>query len=258
MNDQAGSKYGENERIAIAAAIKKHLYAKGLSRKQLERSDLSRSTIDKALAGDFSDATLTKIEAILSASFVQTQERSTQAYAAPALGGYAFQNVQEFIGSYISVRPTFRNPSILSAYLIEISWDSTQDCLTFREKLRADAKYSQTGVVYMPFGRPFLYLVTIDTGAVRTIIISEPHEEGVARGIITTLANPTGSLFIPATAPIVLKRLRSDVIPKLGYIDHRDDLYSEFKMLLESVITEQYGLIISGVSERRKGLAVVG
>jgi hypothetical protein len=256
MSDQTGAQYDETERLGVAAAIKKHLHAKGLSRKQLERHDLSLSTINKALAGEFSDATLAKLEAVLGASF--TSDQKIRGTAPEALGGYSFDIVEEFVGNYLFVRPLFSNPSTLNAYLIQIGWDEKQACLVFSERTRPDARHTQQGCVYLPFGKPFLNLVTIDAGAIRTILVSQPDEEGLARGIITTLHNRQGPLLIPASAPVVIKRLRENETPALGFIDQHHSSYAEYRALLDT--TEEYTIFVTNIppAERRKGLSIVG
>ena len=111
----------KNERLAIAAAIQHHLDAHGLARKDLIRDYLSKSTIDKLFQGEFSERTLTKIEAILKISLTSKPGEDDQAPG--QFGGYTLQAVEYMQGDYLCVRPMFTHPTNLSAYVIRIVWD---------------------------------------------------------------------------------------------------------------------------------------
>ena len=125
MSDHPHSCFTEPERQRIANAVKQHLAGLGWSRKQLQRKDLSLSTINKALAGDFSDITLAKIEAILQHSFSPGRtDGEHHSEAAKVLGGYARSAVAELEGRYVCVRPAFSNPRLIYAYGLTIFWDT--------------------------------------------------------------------------------------------------------------------------------------
>jgi hypothetical protein len=260
MSDQICVTRSTQDKLAIANRIKRHMHSIGMSRKELSPEDspgprLSMSTINKALAGDFSEATLAKIESILKTRFATEEERQSE--AAADLGGYTLRTVQELIGEYFFVRPSFSNPSRLIGYLVEILWDEKQACLVFNETFRPDPTYQQRGNVYIPFGRPFLTLVTMYNGMIRTVMVSQPDGAGVLRGIICTLHNAQSTYFLPATAPVILKKLKSVAGQKFGYIEPQDDAYSDLKAMLDSVTHEKYAAIITGTPDWRKGLSLV-
>lgn len=266
MSEKLEQEFDEERRRRYAAAIKKYLHAHGLSRKSLIRNDLSESTIDKALAGiKLTQATVDKIEAILKTKFEEDlkQELGDKAKiftdkAEEQLGGYTIRAVEHLQGDYVFVRPTFKNPSIMSAYLIELRWDELEGCLVFSERDRPDAKYAQRGKVYVPFGRPFINLVTISTGGVRLVVVSMP-DNGVMRGIVTTIHNPSGTNFVPASSPVAMLRIANPSSDDVGQIGLEHSRYKEYKQLLDEVVTEQYGLMVSGVEtlDRRRTLSVV-
>ena len=160
-------------------------------------------------------------------------ETPTEATAARELGGYSRSNAEELEGRYVCFRPNLSNPDIITAYVVVIRWDEKRACLVFEEQDRPDSRYTQKGLVYLPDGKPFLSLVTMDKGSVRLIMVARP-DQGLARGMIMTLANPGGTNFIPTTAPIVLRRL-GEVTPQLGFV-HRDSPdYELYLMQLRSV-----------------------
>ncbi|MFL6803980.1 MAG: hypothetical protein ACJ8FM_08330, partial [Xanthobacteraceae bacterium] len=73
---------------------------------------------------------------------------------------------------------------------------------------------------------------------VRMILVARP-EGGLARGLITTLSNPGGMNFTPASAPLVL-RLVAAQTSQLGYIHPGSQDYDRYLGELASV-TPQFG-----------------
>src|SRR5215471_3669064 len=155
--------------------------------------------------------------------------------AADNLGGYSRSNAEELEGRYICFRPTFATPGVISAYLVVLRWDEDQSCLIFEEQERADSAHTQGGRVYIPDGKPFVGLVTVERGAIRLIMVSRPDKHEPARGLIMTLSNPAGMHFTPASAPIVLRRVTTET-PKLGYIQPGDVDYEAYRKELETVM----------------------
>jgi hypothetical protein len=153
-----------------------------------------------------------------------------------------FDAVEYLQGDYLCVRPMFANPANFNAYLISITWSDAQKCLVFEEKSRFDGKYRQIGTVYIPFGTAFMNLVSSSAGNVRTILLSLPDSEDMMRGIISTLSNPKGSIYIPVAAPIVLRKLRAGEEPELGVIARDNRRYAEYQSWLTTVLTEEFGI----------------
>lgn len=151
------------------------------------------------------------------------------------LGRYTRAGVQALEGRYVCFRPAFSSANVINAYLMVVRWDEAESCLTFEERDRIDAGHSQAGRIYVPDGRPFISFVTIEKGAVRLIMVSRPENNEPARGLITTLSNPTGAHFTPASAPIVLRRVVDDV-PRLGFIQSDAAEYDAYRRELETVM----------------------
>ena len=252
----------KSERLAIAAAIQHHLDAHGLARKDLIRDYLSKSTIDKLFQGEFSERTLTKIEAILKISLTSKPGEDDQAPG--QFGGYTLQAVEYMQGDYLCVRPMFTHPTNLSAYIIRIVWDRTVPSLCFEELSRPDFKYAQKGAVYVPFGTPFINLVSTHLGNLRTVLLSLPDRDGICRGLITTLSNPKGTMYTPVAAPIFLRRLAQGEQPELGFIAPEHKAYVDYLNILASVVTDEYGRFVPAAavpgrpSARHRGGQTVG
>jgi hypothetical protein len=149
------------------------------------------------------------------------------------LGGYNRSSVEELEGRYVCFRPMFSNPEVINAYLVVIRWDERRSCLIFEEQNRPDSRHTQNGLVYLPDGKPFLSLVTMEKGSVRLIMVARP-DGGLARGMIMTLSNPEGTHFIPTAAPIVLRRV-GEIMPQLGFVHRNTPDYDLYVAQLRSV-----------------------
>jgi hypothetical protein len=229
------------DKKAIATAIQRYLDANGLARKDLIRGHLSKSSIEKLFQGEFTERTLNKVEGILKISF-RAPSASREETADRSVGGYVFDAVAYLQGDYLCVRPMFANPANFNAYLVTISWSDERKCLVFEEKSRFDGKYRQQGTVHIPFGTAYMNLVSANAGNVRTILLSLPDSDGMMRGIISTLSNPKGSVYIPVAAPMVLRKLRKAEEPELGIIAENHRRHDEYRSWLATVLTEEFGI----------------
>jgi hypothetical protein len=173
-------------------------------------------------------------ELFFSASSTNLEAGPVPSEAASILGGYTRSNVERIEGRYVCFRPAFTSISVITAYIIIVRWDESACCLVFEEQDRVDAGHTQQGRVYIPDGRPFMSLVTVERGAMRLIMVSRPDGKELARGLILTLSNPGGANFTPASAPIVLKRL-VDETPQLGFIRSDSPDYEGYRHELEKV-----------------------
>ncbi len=168
--------------------------------------------------------------------------------AAQNLGGYRRENVKALEGRYLCLRPAFSVRSDIAAYVVTLHWEASESCLIFEEHGRVDVGYTQRGRVYIPDGKPYMSLLTVEGGAIRLIMISRPEGGRSARGLITTLSNPSGVQFTPVSAPLVLKRLASETdTPQLGFIKPHSEDYASYSRELEAVMPDYaYFTIPSG------------
>jgi hypothetical protein len=166
--------------------------------------------------------------------------------APQSLGGYRHANVGELEGRYLCIRPAFSLRSVIAAYVVTLHWEDSESCLIFEEQGRVDFGYTQRGRVYLPDGKPYMSLLTMEGGAIRVIMVSRPERSKSARGLITTLSNPGGVQFTPVSAPIVLKRLASET-PQLGFLKPDSEDYASYAQELEAVMPDYaYFAIASG------------
>ena len=91
------------------------------------------------------------------------------------------------------------------------------------------------------------------------MLVSLPDDAGVCRGIITTISNPKGMIFIPVAGPIVLRRLIEDEKPEVGFITPAS---SSYELLLQelAVATDEYVQLMASPQspeDRRRTMAVI-
>jgi hypothetical protein len=246
----------KEQRLTVAQAIQRHLDVHGLARKDLIRDYLSKATIDKVFQGEFSERTLTKIEGILKTAFTAHSPLGAnggeERRAAGRLGGYSLASVDFLQGRYLAVRPMFSHKVNLSAYLIDIAWDAAGQCLAFQERARHDARYTKDGCVSIPLGLPLLNLISEHAGVLRMILLSHPDHNGVCRGLISTLSNPKGAIYIPVAAPIFLRKLADGETPETGLITPKSAAYAAHVAELKTVAAEEYGVFVGVPGDLRR------
>jgi len=199
------------------------------NRSQRERKDVASWAADRTRAG------IAEPHLPPAAGDIEIAALPSISHAVRNLGGYVRSNVEELEGRYVCFRPAFNSTGVINAYLMLVRWDEAGSCLMFEEQDRVDSGHTQSGHVYIPDGRPFMSLVTVEKGAMRLIMVSRPDDGEPARGLIMTLSNPGGANFTPASAPIVLRRI-VDETPRLGFIRPDTTDYDAYRRDLETVV----------------------
>jgi transcriptional regulator with XRE-family HTH domain len=159
------------------------------------------------------------------------------------MGAYTRAAVDHYIGSYLTVRPSFAQPGVIVAFRTDVSWEPDWPSLLFQERDRPDAPYSHRGRLYIPASSMFIHLVSLTKGAMRMVIVSQIDRIGKMRGIITTL-HKHGAMFLPVATPIVYEKceeFRGD----LGEITENNACYADYKKALEETITQGYARLVS-------------
>ena len=133
----------------------------------------------------------------------RTRAAFAQARAAPVyMGAYTRAGVDHYIGSYLTLRPSFSVPASVMAYRTDITWDDEWPSLLFQERDRPDKPYLHRGRLYIPASSMYIHLVSLTKGAMRMVMVSQLDPTGQMRGLITTL-NKQRASFVPVSAPIV-------------------------------------------------------
>jgi len=160
------------------------------------------------------------------------------------LGFYSRPAVSWLEGSYLTLRPSFGDPSAIYAYRTELAWDETLSSLVFRESERVDAEFSQQGLVSVPNQSGFIYLVTNRNGQYRLVIISRPTISGEMFGIMTTLQVGRGNNLMPVSAPIVYVPLATKTGLEFGRIAAGHACYERYRRYLRRTTEEEFALFL--------------
>jgi hypothetical protein len=235
----------EPERIiALADAVEREMRAQGLDRKQLaHRAGISVDTVDaffnKKKLPVCSESTLYKLEKAFGKRFVDVEADD----APEELGGYSAKDASRYVGRYLCIRPAFGDkPKSLFVYEMEISWSRVDRCLKFQEGKRPDS-HANSGKIYIKDALPYMYLISVDAGEVRHIVLSRTvTRDGTFRGSIQTLWHLGGEQYIPVNAPIALHKI-SDKEPQvfdLGEVKPKSPMYAKYRELLATVSTNGY------------------
>lgn len=239
---------------SVAALIREELARRRLSRKRLaDQAKISISTLEKALSGrrPFTLATTIRLEEALGVSLRRSKAEAAVAAAPPAswlapgdLGFYSRPGVSWIEGNYLTLRPSFGEPGAIYAYRTEICWDDASSSLIFRESERADAIFSQQGLVSVPHQSGHIYFITKRQGQYRLVIVARPTIKGEMYGIITTLQVGRGAQLMPVSAPIAFVPLATLAKVEFGRIAEGHGCYLEYRRHLRRTVDEPFALFL--------------
>lgn len=229
----------------IARRVREELARRRLSRQALaDMARVSISTLEKALSGRraFTLATVVRLEQALGVPLQKTSTPSADPLAASpdSLGAYSQNAVRWLEGRYLTLRPSFGTPGDIYAYATLIQWDAEQGCLMFSESERLDSSFSQNGKVSLPHLSGHIYLVTNVEGQYRLAVLGRPTIQGALYGILTTLMVGHGSQLIPAAAPFVLLRLKTETEIAFGRITSEHPDYARYRAELDLVTADGF------------------
>lgn len=159
------------------------------------------------------------------------------------MGAYTKSGVDHLIGSYLTLRPAFSRPDQIVAYRTDITWDAEWPSLLFEERDRIDAPFSHRGRLYIPAASPFLHLVSLTKGAMRMVLVSQLDQEGVMRGLVTTL-NKRKSNYFPVAAPILYRLQPTITAADLGEIGLGHAHYAVYARALADAENAGYASLI--------------
>jgi transcriptional regulator with XRE-family HTH domain len=238
---------GPEENRAIAALIREELARRRITRATLaDQARISLSTLEKALSGQrsFTLATVVRLEEALKKK-LRPEAHVSAALAPESLGSYARPAVSWIEGDYLTLRPSFSDPSSIYAYRTEIRWSEALSQLAFRESERLDPAFTQDGSISIPHQSGYIYLVTNKQGQYRLIILSRPTIGGEMYGLLTTLQSGRGAHLLPVSTPIVLvpmKSLKGDL--QFGRVNPGQPRFEDYRVYLQRTLEEPFALLI--------------
>jgi transcriptional regulator with XRE-family HTH domain len=245
-------------REAAVMQIKTAMIEKKLTQAELaDAADCHEKTIQNLLGGrSVRDQTLFDVCMVLGLDFDKLKESWTGivsaatpelagdgGHAAPVyMGAYTRAAVDHYIGSYLTLRPSFSRPEMIVAYRTDVTWDAEWPSLLFQERDRPDAPYSHRGRLYIPASSMFIHLVSLTKGAMRMIVVSQIDRFNEMRGIITTI-HKHGAMLMPVATPIVYAQ-REDFTGALGEITPQSPAYAAYKKTLDETMSDGYARLV--------------
>jgi DNA-binding Xre family transcriptional regulator len=249
-----------SERNPALARIRTAMIEKKLTQAELaDASDCHEKTVQNLLNGrTVRDQTLFDVCMVLGLDFDEIKaawsgqtvgrdapgQPSLNREVAPVyMGAYTRAGVEDYIGSYLTLRPAFSNSGQIVAYRTDITWDPDWPSLLFEEHDRPDAPYAHRGRLYVPPASMFLHLVSLTKGAMRMIVVSQLDRLGQMRGLITTL-NKQRAMLVPVSAPIIYRKTDDFRDVALGEINTTDAAFAGYKALLDEAVVEGYAKLV--------------
>lgn len=247
------SNLSDDQSRQIADRVREELARHRMSRRGLAgRAKISISTLEKALAGrrPFTLATTIRLEEALGVGLRAPASTNQVAHHAPGeLGYYSRPAVSWMEGNYLTLRPSFGDPTAIYAYRMEISWDDSRSSLVFRESERIDTAFAQAGTVSLPNQSGHIYLITNRNGQYRLVIVSRPTITGEMYGILTTLQVGRGSQLMPVSAPVVMVPLRALKEIQYGQVVAKDACYALYRSYLKRALADQFAVFLTALAE---------
>lgn len=159
------------------------------------------------------------------------------------MGAYTRAAVEDYVGSYLTLRPAFTGNGTIVAYRTDIVWDPEWPSLLFQERDRPDAPYSHRGRLYVPPASMFIHLVSLTKGAMRMIVVSQLDRFGQMRGLITTL-NKQRAQLVPVSTPIVYRKLSDPGGVPTGEIGPGEAAHADYRQILDETVAEGYARLV--------------
>ena len=253
----------EGKHSPALALIKTAMIEKKLTQAELaDAADIHEKTIQNLLSGrSVRDQTLFDVCMVLGLDFAKVkaawvraghetrdapEPNGAEGRAAPVyMGAYTRAGVDHYIGSYLTVRPSFSVPGSVMAYRTDITWDDEWPSLLFQERDRPDKPFLHRGRLYIPASSMYIHLVSLTKGAMRMVMVSQLDPAGVMRGLVTTLSTQRAQLR-PVSAPIVYNKRADFEGAALGEIAAAAAGHREYQQLLAETVEQGYARLIGG------------
>jgi len=241
--------------------IKTAMIEKKMTQAELaDAADCHEKTVQNLLSGrSVRDQTLFDVCMVLGLDFERVKgawvregrdapepSNATEGRAAPVyMGAYTRAGVDHYIGSYLTVRPSFSVEGGVMAYRTDITWDEEWPSLLFQERDRPDKPFLHRGRVYIPTSSMYIHLVSLTKGAMRMVMVSQLGPASQMHGLITTLHKQRAA-FVPVAAPIVYVKRDDFAGVVLGEIGSAQAASAGYRQLLDDTTEQGYARLIGG------------
>jgi transcriptional regulator with XRE-family HTH domain len=237
--------------------IKTAMIEKKMTQAELaDAADIHEKTIQNLLSGrSVRDQTLFDVCMVLGLDFDRVKgawlreprdapepSAPTEGRAAPGyMGAYTRAGVEHYIGSYLTLRPSFSVAGGVMAYRTDITWDDEWPSLLFQERDRPDKPYLHRGRVYVPTSSMYVHLVSLTKGAMRMVMVSQLGPTEQMHGLITTLHKQRAA-FVPISAPIVYVKRDDFEGVSLGEIPN--SRAADYRRILADTVEQGYARLL--------------
>jgi hypothetical protein len=160
--------------------------------------------------------------------------------ARPEWGGYSRASIGNLVGSYLVLRSAFKTPGNVFSYATDMIWDDEAGGLMFRERNRLDAKYSHQGHVRIPNMSMYMYLVSGENGWLRSVTLSVVDSTSEMRGVLSTLYNVAGAMYVPVATPVVYLKRGSFELDTFGELAPDHPCHAHYLSLLRQTVEHTY------------------
>jgi len=239
------------------ALIKTAMIEKKMTQAELaDAADCHEKTVQNLLSGrSVRDQTLFDVCMVLGLDFDRVKgawlregrnapetNNGAEGRAAPVyMGAYTRAGVDHYIGSYLTVRPSFSVQGGVMAYRTDITWDEEWPSLLFQERDRPDKPFLHRGRVYIPTSSMYIHLVSLTKGAMRMVMVSQLGPTGHMHGLITTLHKQRAA-FVPVSAPIVY--IKRDDFKGLPLGEVPEGQAADYRRILGETIEQGYARLL--------------
>jgi DNA-binding Xre family transcriptional regulator len=251
----------DGKHSAALSLIKTAMIEKKMTQAELaDSADIHEKTIQNLLSGrSVRDQTLFDVCMVLGLDFNKVRAAwgrdgaeprdapepdGVEARAAPVyMGAYTRAGVDHYIGSYLTVRPSFTVPGAIMAYRTDIAWEDEWPSLVFQERDRPDKPFLHRGRLYIPASSMYVHLVSLTKGAMRMVMVSQLDPGGQMRGLVTTLAKQRAQLM-PVSAPIVYLKRDDFAGAALGEITEGQPGHREYRQIIDDTVELGYARLV--------------
>jgi hypothetical protein len=254
---------GKHSQGSLALSlIKTAMIEKKMTQAELaDAADIHEKTIQNLLAGrPVRDQTLFDVCMVLGLDFDRVKaalagkEQATrdapqpngavEGRAAPEyMGAYTRAGVDHYIGSYLTLRPSFSVPDGIMAYRTDIIWDDDWPSLLFQERDRPDKPFLHRGRVYIPTSSSYIHLVSLTKGAMRMVMVSQLGPAGQMRGLVTTLHKQRAA-FVPVSAPIGYVKREDFAGLELGELPANRAVAHGYRQIIDEILDQGYARLL--------------
>lgn len=242
----------DNKPSGAVDLIRTAMIEKKMTQAELaDAADCHEKTIQNLLSGRaVRDQTLFDVCMVLGLDFDRLRGAwrggLVEAPAAPVhMGAYTRAAVDHYIGSYLTLRPSFSVLGGVMAYRTDIAWEDDSPGLVFQERDRPDQPYANRGHLHISTSSTYVHLVSASKGAMRMVVVSRPDAMGQMLGLITTMHKQRAH-FVPVSAPIAYVLRQEFKHCRLGEIASAEAEEAGYRRVLQSALDQGYARLIAG------------